>query len=124
MVRRNYDPHDESDPFFTSHETIMRSKTAEEREAISETLRDIQSAVTNTAANNQSSQSTQQNSAAIGNNHHQQRSNSTPIWEIRYVCDMELEGDGLERLAVNQIRLTASLVMVFSHLEAQTQVYW
>ena len=92
MVRRNYDPHDESDPFFTSHETIMRSKTAEEREAISVTLRDIQFAVTNTAANNQSSQSTHHNST-IGNNHHQQRSNSTPIWEIRYVCDMELELD-------------------------------
>ena len=100
----------------------MRSKTAEERQAISETLRDIQSAVTNTAANNQSSQSPQQNST-IGNNHHQQRSNSTPIWEIRYVCDMELEGIGLERLSVHQIKLTASLVMVFSHLEAQTQIY-
>lgn len=79
MVRRNYDHHDQSDPFFTSHESIMNSKTSEERQAMRETLRDIQSAV---SLNGQlSGQSAQQNT----NQQQQQRNSTTPIWEIRLV---------------------------------------
>lgn len=68
-----------SDSFFAQHETIMKSQTPEQIEALRATLVDIRSAVTNCKQ--------QQAEPVIRNQGQENRSDESPIWEIRWALD-------------------------------------
>lgn len=75
MLRRNHESPDQNDTFFTTHESIMKTKTPEQLQEMRETLRDIQSVVShhNTPAESQHHRESD----------HQAVNHSNPIWEIR-----------------------------------------